>query len=183
MENTNIENIRSSPVYANVFSKQQAIATAKIVLLYIVELIVWLIVAKLYMNFGTMWIVPAVSSMWLMGAFTAWFISEEREGTIKETKWAIFGFLGFLFLYRIAIGLIASISSEQMGAALNITVPAASGMAAAGFLQNILVIISVMTPIGFLVWCAQKFKTYHGRETKQSAFDRIKGIRKNIRRL
>ena len=86
-------------------------------------------------------------------------------------------------MYRIVIQLVAPISSEQMGAALNITIPAVSGMAASGLLQNILLIVSVMTPIGFLIWCAQKFKNYHARETKQDAFRRIKGIKKNTPRF
>lgn len=175
--------IRSDLTYTNTLSSQQVISTIKIVLLYAGILILWLVVAKLYMNFGSQWIVPAVSTMWLMGAVTTYYIKEEREGTIKETKFSILGFLLFLFLYRGVIQLIAPISSEQMGAALNITVPAASGMAAAGFLQNILIIVSILTPIGFLTWCAQKFKVYHGRATKQEAFQRIKGIRNNPHRL
>ena len=93
------------------------------------------------------------------------------------------GLSGILFLYRIVIQLVAPISSEQMGAALNITIPAVSGMAASGMLQNILLIVSVMTPIGFLIWCAQKYKNYYGKYTKQEAFKRIKGTRENPRRF
>lgn len=182
-ENEYSNDIKPNLVYSNVFSMHQLVSTIKIVLFYAFELVLWLVVAKLYLNFGTKWITPAVSAMWLMGAVTTYLIREEREGTIKETKWAILGFLAFLLLYRIVINLIASISSEQMGAALNITIPAASGMAAAGFLQNILWIVSVMTPIGFLVWCAQKFRVYHGRATKQEAFQKIKGVRRDIRRF
>jgi len=177
------DDIKPNLVYSNTISSRQIIEIVKIVLFYAFELVFWLVVAKLYMNFGTKWITPAVSAMWIMGAITTYFIREERESTIKETKWTILGFLAFLLLYKVVIGLIAPISSEQMGAALNITIPAASGMAAAGFLQNILWIVSVMTPIGFLVWCAQKFRVYHGRATKQEAFQRIKGIRKNISRF
>lgn len=176
-------NVKPNIVYSNIYSKQQIVSTVKIVLFYAFELVLWLIVAKLYLNFGTKWITPAVSAMWVMGAVTTYFIKEEREAMIKETKWTILGFLGFLFLYRGVIGLVSSITSEQMGAALNITMPAASGMAAAGFLQNILWIVSVMTPIGFLVWCGQKFRVYHGRATKQEAFQRIKGTRQNIKRF
>lgn len=170
-------------VYSSTISTYQAISIAKIMLFYAFELIFWLVVSKIYLNFGAKWITPAVSAMWIMGALTAYFIPEERENTIKETKWAILGFLAFLFLYKCVIGIIASISSEHMGAALNITIPAASGMAAAGFLQNILWIVSVLTPIGFLVWCGQKFRVYHGRSTKQEAFRRIKGTFQNIKRF
>jgi hypothetical protein len=174
---------RPDIVYSNTMSSQQLISTIKIVLFYAFELVFWLIVSKMYAYFGNKWIVPSVSAMWIMGAITTFYIKEEKEATIKQTKWTVLGFLAFLFLYRGVIQLIAPISSEQMSAALNITIPAASGMAAAGMLQNILLIVSVMTPIGYLIWCAQKFKTYHGRATKQEAFQKIKGIRENQRRF
>ncbi len=170
-------------VYTHTISTHQVISNIKIILFYVFEMIFWMVVSKLYLNFGRKWITPAVSAMWIMGAVTAYFIKEERESTIRETKWSILGFLGFLFLYRAVIQLIAPISSEQMGAALNITIPAVSGMAASGLLQNILLIVSVMTPIGFLIWCAQKFKIYHGRATKHEAFQKIKGIRDNPHRF
>jgi hypothetical protein len=164
-------------------NSRQLVSNIKLVLFYIFELIFWLVVARLYLNFGAKWIIPAVSAMWIMGAVTTFAVKEEREGTIKQTKFAVLGFLGFLFLYRMVIQLMAPISSEQMGAALNITVPAASGMAITGLLQNILLIVSVMTPIGFLIWCAQKFKTYHGRATKSEAFEKIKSRRDNPHRF
>jgi len=175
--------VKPDLVYTHTISVYQLISNLKIILFYVVELVFWLVVARLYLNFGSKWIVPSVSAMRIMGAVTTYFIKEEREGTIRETKWTILGFLGFLFMYRIVIQLVAPISSEQMGAALNITIPAVSGMAASGLLQNILLIVSVMTPIGFLIWCAQKFKNYHARENKRDAFKRIKGIRENTPRF
>lgn len=177
------ETLKPDIVYANTMSSHQLISNIKTVLFYAFILVFWLVDAKLYLNFGSKWIVPAVSTMWIMGAVTTHFIKEEKEATVKETKWTILGFLAFLFLYRGVIQLIAPISSEQMSASLNITMPAASGMAAAGMLQNILMIVSVMVPIGFLIWCGQKFRTYHGRQTKQEAFQKIKGIRKNASRF
>lgn len=175
--------VRPDIVYTHTMSSHQLISSIKKILFYVVELVFWMVVSRLYLNFGTKWIVPSVSAMWIMGAVTTYFIKEEREGTIRETKWTILGFLAFLFMYRIVIQLVAPISSEQMGAALNITIPSVSGMAASGLLQNILLIVSVMTPIGFLIWCAQKFKNYHARATKQDAFERTKGIRKNTPRF
>ena len=174
--------IRPDLVYTNTMSTHQLISNIKTILFYVFELIVWMVVSRMYLNFGSKWIVPSVSAMWVMGAVTTFYIKEEREGTIRETKWTILGYLAFLFLYRIVIQLVAQVSSEQMGAALNITIPSVSGMAASGLLQNILLIVSVMTPIGFLIWCAQKFNTYQARATKQGAFKRIKGTRQNTPR-
>lgn len=175
--------IRPDLIYTHTMSRKQIVSSVRKVLFYVFELVFWMVVSKMYANFGSKWIVPAVSAMWIMGAITTFFIREEKEGTVKETKWAVLGFLAFLFLYRLVIQLVAPISSEQMGEALNITIPTVSGMAASGLLQNILLIVSIMTPIGFLIWCAQKFKVYQGRATKQGAFDRIKDIRKRPTRF
>lgn len=175
--------VKPDLIYTNTMSSHQLVANIKTIMFYAFILVFWLVDARLYLNFGSKWIVPSVSVMWIMGAITTYFVREEKEGTVRETKWTILGYLAFLFMYRGVIQLIAPISSEQMSASLNITVPAASGMAAAGMLQNILMIVSVMAPIGFLIWCGQKFRTYHGRQTKQEAFDKIKGIRKNAARF
>lgn len=164
-------------VYTGILKKHQLKTIFKVMLFYLIELIFWLIVAKLYRGFGSQWIIPSVSAMWIVGAGTVYFIKEERDATIKQTKWTIFGYLAFLFMYRIVIQIVSPISSEQMGAALNISVPAASGMAVAGTLQNILLIASVMVPLGFLIWCAQKFRTYQGGMTKSDAFRKFKDIR------
>lgn len=185
MNNDNYKSteLRNDLVYSHNLTNLKLISGTKKLFFYAAILIFWLIVSKLYLNFGAKWIVPSISAMWIMGAVTTALVKEQREHTIKETKMAILALLAFLFMYRGVIQLIAPISSEQMGAALNINVPAASGMAILGVLQNILLIVSVMTPIGFLVWCAQKFKIYIGGSTKQEAFRRIKGMRDNNKRL
>lgn len=183
MEYRNDSSLKPDIIYTNTMSTEQLMVNIKCIFFYVFELIVWIVISRLYLNFGNKWIIPSVSAMWIMGAVTTLIVKEERESTISETKWAILGYLGFLFLYRIVIQLVSPISSEQMGAALNITVPAASGLAVIGMLQNILLIVSVMTPIGFLIWCAQKFKIYSGRMTKQEAFQRHKGFRENQRRF
>lgn len=175
--------LRPDVVYSHTYSSQQMIAYLKIILFYVFILAFWLFVAKMYRNFGTLWIIPSVSVMWFAGAITAWRVPDDRDATISQTKWTILGFVAFLLLYRGVIQIISPISSEQMSASLNINIPAASGLAAAGLLQNILMIVSVLTPLGFIIWCAQKFKTYHGRQTKSDAFKRIKGIRQNDRRF
>ena len=85
-------------------------------------------------------------------------------------------------MYRFVIRYIGNISAAELAISLGINITATAGMAISAWLQNILLITSVMTPVGFLVWCAQKFKTFNGRETKSGAFNRIKDIRKDTGR-
>lgn len=152
------------------------------IIVYGLELLLWIIVSRLYSNFGIKWIVPSVSAMWVMGAITAFFVKEEQENTVKTTKNAVAGYLLFLLLYRFIIQRVSGISSEEIALSLGINVTQAAGMAISSWLQNILLLTSVMTPAGYLIWCAQKFKTFSGRERKSDAFDRIKDIRKEDRK-
>ena len=174
---------RSEVTYGYKINAYQWRDTLKVVSMYIFILAAWLGISAMYQNFGSRFIIPAVSAMWFMGAVTTFMIPEDRESTVDKTKWTILGYLGFLFMYRGVIQLIAPISAEQMGAALNITVPAVSGTAVVGLLQNILLMVSVMTPIGFLVYCGQKFVVLRGKMTKRQAFETIKGVRPNQRRF
>ena len=108
------------------------------ILLYGLEIILWITVVKLYANFGVKWIVPSVSAMWVCGAITAFFVKEEQENTVKSTKLSIAGYLLFLLLYRLIIGKISGISAEEFALSLGINVTQAAGIAIGSWLQNIL---------------------------------------------
>lgn len=168
--------------YSNTMSNELLKKNIIKILLYGLELILWIVVVKLYANFGVKWVVPSTSAMWIFGAITAFFVKEEQENTVKSTKITIAGYLLFLLLYRFIIEKISGLSSAEIAISLGINITQAAGVAMSSWLQNILLITSVMTPAGFLIWCAQKFKTFHGRERKSDAFDRIKDIRKEDRR-
>lgn len=169
---------KNNVVYSNTMSNELLKKHIITLLIYGLELILWVIVVKMYANFGTKWIVPSTSAMWVAGAITAFFVKEEQENTVKTTKTTIAGYLLFLLMYRFIIQTVGGISSEEIAVSLGINITQAAGMALSSWLQNILLITSVMTPAGYLIWCAQKFKVFHGRERKSDAFDRIKDIRR-----
>lgn len=168
--------------YTGVLSGDEIKYIGKLFSSYILTIILWIYTINVYKAWGTTWILPSVSAMWIMGAVTARIIAEERESTIKQTKYAIIGYTLMLIMYRIVIQLVVPVTSSQMGASLNISSTSASGMAAAGMLQNMLIWISIMVPVGFLGWCAQKFKVYRGRNTKAQEFEKLKGFNANRRR-
>lgn len=168
--------------YNTLFDSHRLIAQLKVVLFYVGILVLWLVVARLYQNFGTKWIIPSVSAMWVLAALTCCFLKGERDSILKETKWIILGFLCFLLLYRSVIKLVSSISADQMAAALNLTIPAVGGMAVTGFLQSALLFISVMTPVGYLIYCGQKFVFYVRGQTKSEAYREVKDLRQQNQR-
>ena len=164
--------------YSAVLSKGEIKEDIKIILTYVALIILWYAIDQLYGNFGRKWITLAVGAMWIMGGVTAYLLREEQMETIKHTKTVIAGYLLILLVYRIVISTIASITAEEMAVSLDISIPTVSGQAISGFLQNIFMIIAVMTPIGFLIFCAQKFKNFKAGLTKEEAFRKIKDIRK-----
>lgn len=168
--------------YTSVLTKDEFAYIGKLFFSYILTILLWIYTVYVYKAWGTTWILPSVSAMWVMGAVTGYIIAEERESTIRQTKYAIIGYTLMLIMYRIVIQLVVPVTSSQMGASLNIGMTSASGMAAAGMLQNMLIWISIMVPVGFLGWCAQKFKVFRGRKTKQEEFNMLKGFDPNRRK-
>lgn len=162
--------------YSNYMSEEQVLQAVKLFASYLFTVAVWLYTVYIYRAWGDTWILPSVSAMWVMGAVTSYYVAEERDSTIRQTKMAIIGYALMLIMYRLVIQLVVPVTSNQMGASLNINTTSASGMAAAGMLQNMLVWISIMVPVGFLGWCGQKFKVFRGRKTKQDEYNSLKGF-------
>lgn len=161
--------------YSKVRTKEELFDIGKSFLTYVGIVVVWMFTVNIYRAWGRVWLLPAISTMWIMGAITSFKIAEERDETIKQTKYAILGYCLFLILYRWTIQKIVPVTSSQMGASLNISVPSASGMAASGLMQNLVIWLSLTIPIGFLGWCGQKFKVFKGRSTKEDEFNKLKG--------
>jgi len=174
-ETFSAENSRSHLHYQKVARPEDLISKLKIIAFYAGVVIFWLVVASLYRGFGRNWIIPVVSVMWLVGAITAFVARNDEENTTRETRWVI---LGFLILYRGILPFTVPLSSTQMAAVLDINIPAVSGEAIAGMLQSVLLLVSVLTPVGFIIWGGQKIRQYHGRRTRQSVFEKTKGIRR-----
>lgn len=168
-------------IYSNARAKEEYLHVAKIFSSYIGLIMLWLFTVSTYKSFGEKWLLPAISLMWVMGAITSYVIAEDRDFTIKETKFAILGYCLFLLLYKWVLQHIVSVTSSQLGASLNIGTTSASGIAASSMLQNLLIWLSLMIPIGFVIWCAKKFKVFRGRKTKSEELKKLKGFNENRR--
>lgn len=166
-------------VYSDAYKKGRMIVAFRVIATYALIYAVFVYVSKIYLNFGKRWIAWIIPLMLLAGAITAHFIKEEEQNTLHQTKLAVLALMGFWFLYRLVISHISGITSEEMNASLGITITATSGAAVSGMLQNILMIISVMTPIGYIIWCAQKFKHYKMGVSRRKAYDELKNMDSN----
>ncbi|MFE8700968.1 hypothetical protein ACFYKX_10100 [Cytobacillus sp. FJAT-54145] len=158
-------------------SKAKLYLVGKILLTYVALIVLWLWLVHMYAAFGQGWIKFAVGIMWIAGAVAVWGVPEDREQTIKETKWAVAGYLLFLLIYRVVIVKFSQFSPDEVGVALGVNVPVSSATSALGFIQNMLMIISILTPVGFCIWVAQKFKVHQGGKKKDEAFVKYKNLR------
>lgn len=167
-------------VYSNTTSNEEYKEMIKILLSYVFIISVWLVTIYSYKIFGRTWLLAGTSLMWVMSAITAFFVAGERENTIRQAKLSILGYCLLLLLYRFVLQKISGINTSQLGASLNIATTAGN-IATSGLLQNLLVYLSVMVPIGYLIWCAQKFKVFRKTRTRQEELESLKGIKQNRR--
>lgn len=173
--------VQERDVLLHRFASPKLYLALKTLTTYGALLLLWIWIVGMYAKFGTVWIKLAVTLMWIGGAVGVWGIPEERESTVKETKWAVFGYLVFLLVYRLVIVKFSEFSPDEVGVALGVNVPVAAAASALGFIQNLLMIVSILVPVGFLIWIGQKFKVQQGKKRKDEAFAKLKGIRKDFR--
>ena len=71
----------------------------------------------------------------------------------------------------------AGVSSEMLMASYNQAIPLTSGSTISGYLQSLLWIASVMTPLGFIGMQAKKIYSFHRKASKQKFFEQTRGLR------
>lgn len=159
--------------YQNDLSRPQIWSGLKTAGQYIVLIALWFYIMQVYLSFGK-WIGLSVGIMWVLGALSAWWLPEEREFLIKDTKYWIFYYLLFLGGYRFAMQHLVEITPEQVQASLDVPIPAASGLTAIGFLETGLFIVLFTVPMGFAVWMVQHMKRFRIGMSKREKFRELR---------
>lgn len=165
---------RPDIAYKNDLSKAQLWESVKIAGQYVVIVALWFFLIHVYLSFGK-WIGVSIGAMWVLGAFACWWLPEEREYLIKDTKYWIFYFLLFLGAYRFAMQHLVQITPEQVQASLDVPIPAASGETAIGLLETGLFILLFTVPLGFATWVVQHMKRLRVGMTKREKFRQLRG--------
>ena len=132
---------------------------------------------KAYYNFGKYIITGGVVAMIASASIVALILPSQRLETIKGMKKGVGAYLVTLFGYRFVIMLIGGVSAEGLAAAFNQAIPTTSGTAMLGWMQNILWIASIMTPIGFVGMELKKMAQFEGAKRKDKAIQEIRDIR------
>lgn len=129
--------------------------------------------------FGVNIIAPFTGIMWLCGLVVAWFLPSHRAGTLRETHITIGVYLVSLTIFKELVGAISGVSSEMLMATYNQAIPVTSGQAFSGYLQTMLWITTIMTPVGFLGMQVKKMFTLKRNQEAKKYHDRLLGTRQN----
>ena len=129
--------------------------------------------------FGVNIIAPMTGIMWLCGVIVSWFLPSHRHDTLKETHITIGVYLISLIVFKELVAKISGVSSEMLMATYNQAIPFTSGQAFSGYLQTMLWITTIMTPVGFIGMQVKKMFTLHRKQEAKRYHDRLLGTRPN----
>lgn len=127
---------------------------------------------------GTQLIAPCVALMWGMGVVCAILLPSHRSSIMNETYITVGVYLISLVGLTALISLLSGVSSESMMEIFNQSISATSGSAIAGWMQNLLLITAVMTPLGFIGMQGKRVYSFKRKSSKEKFLEQTRGIRK-----
>ena len=127
--------------------------------------------------FGLNIIAPLSGLMWLTGAVVAIAQPSLRHSVIKETMVTIGAYLPALLLFKLLVAKVSGVSSEMLMATYNQAIPVTSGEAFSGYMQTMLWITAIMTPVGFIGMQIKKLFTMRRTKDAKRTRDQLLGTR------
>lgn len=128
-------------------------------------------------NFGRILLSPMYCLMWAAGILAAFVLPSHRSSIIRETITTV-GIYGItLYTLRIIIFFLSGISAATLASSFSVAIPETSGNAAMGWIQGLLYIGSIGTPLGFLGAQGQKIFKLKRNANKMKTFNQLRGIR------
>ena len=129
--------------------------------------------------FGYDLIAPLTGVMWGCGALVAFFQPSHRRSVLKETHVTTAVYLISLIVIKELISTISGVSAEMLMATYNQVLPVTSGAAFSGYMQSLLWITTIMTPVGFIFMQVKKLFTMHRNQEAKKFHDKLLGTRRN----
>lgn len=131
--------------------------------------------------FGSSILAPLIGVMWVGGVICALLIPSQKTSILNETHVTIAIYIVTLIAVRALIKMLSGVSSEMMQSAFNQPLPLTGGETFSGYLQTLLYITTVMTPLGFIGMEAKKVFTFRKKNNKGKELERLRGYRYNNR--
>lgn len=138
-----------------------------------------LIVISQLAGFGTYLVAPLTGVMWCLGAVACLLLPSHRSSILNETHMTIGIYLITLFALKSIISIMSGVSSEMLMQTFNQSIPTTSGSAISGYLQNLMWITAVMTPVGFVGMQGKKIFTFRRKASKEKFMEQTRGIRQD----
>ena len=167
----------SNITYKNNTAKKDAFRILKAVAYPTIIMFISLAIINLFGTFGKNLIAPLVALMWLSGVICAAILPSHRGSILKETMITIGCYVLALLAFRSLIVLVSGVSTQQLMASIDQTIPLTYNNNISSFLQTGLMITAVMTPIGFFGMQAKRVLTFRRNISKSKFFDQIRSIR------
>lgn len=149
--------------------------------IYAYILAVWIYDIRAYYNFGKHILCPAVAIMFGVAFVVALILPAQRVEIAKSVKKFVAGYVTIIFLYKFVISAVAGVSAEDLSAAFNQSLPAASGTTIIGWLQTLLWIAAVLAPVKEVSAICSRIGQFYGTKSKNKAIREIRDYRENKR--
>lgn len=134
-----------------------------------------------FANFGTKLICPLLGAMWCIGFFVALLMPSQRQEVLNQTMITCTIYLLALLGLKILLGVVSGVSSEMIAASYDQAIPASTGNAIPGYLQNFMWFTAVLTPIGFIGMQGKRLFQFKRNQTLQKTFGQKRSIRNDGR--
>ena len=129
--------------------------------------------------FGADLIAPFTAAMWVCGVIVGLVLPSHRSGILRETHITIAVYQISLMVVRAIVPMVSGVSSEMLMATYNQAIPVASGQAFSGYMQTLLWITTIMTPVGFIFMEIKKVFTLRRQDTVKRTHNRMLGTLPN----
>lgn len=130
-----------------------------------------------FAGFGSKLVAPLTGVMWLVGIGCALILPSHRLSILRETHATVAIYLISLSAIRELISMVSGVSSEMLMAAFGQAIPLTSGSAFAGWLQNLLYITALMTPLGFVIMQGKKVYSFKRKGNQKETLAQLRNIR------
>ena len=141
-----------------------------------VFLLAMFVIAR-FAQFGANLVAPLCGIMWVIGAACALVLPSHRSTILTETHVTIACYLLALAGIRELIALVFGVSAEMLMASYGQAIPLTSGSTISGYLQTLLWISAIMTPLGFVGMQGKRVYSFKRKASKQKFFDQTRSIR------
>lgn len=175
MQHTTLEQ-ETKLVYKQKLNRNDILRYIKAIGLPSATFLLALIAIQSLAAFGAKLIAPLTAIMWSVGVICTFLMPSHRSSILTETHVTIGGYLVTLIAIKEIVAMMSGVSSEMMMAAFNQAIPITSGSAISGWLQNLLWIDAVMTPIAYVGMQVKRVFSFRKNNSKEKAFEQLRGI-------